>query len=262
MFFFSRPRVAVLELFGVIGSGIRMVNLLRGLEALRDSRRARAVVLDIDSPGGLATTSEYLHLAVAKIASRKPVVAFIRNTGASGAYMAACAATRVVALPTAVVGSIGVISLHPLVTQLLDRLGVKIRVAKGGHLKDMGAFYREPTPEEVQKEEELVNEYYQQFISIVARARKMDPEAVRRLATGEVFTGQRAKELGLVDELGDLEQAIGLAASLARVPPRSFLLRPRRPLLERLLAPTALSIAEGLLAELESSRLPRIYFLP
>ncbi|MDP6782264.1 MAG: signal peptide peptidase SppA, partial [Dehalococcoidia bacterium] len=100
MWLVNRPRIAVIELYGMIGGGARMGNMLRLVDAVRDSRRAQAVVLDIDSPGGLATTSQHLYLTIAKLAARKPVVAFIRGTGASGAYMAACA-TKVIALPTA-----------------------------------------------------------------------------------------------------------------------------------------------------------------
>ncbi|MEE9203330.1 MAG: signal peptide peptidase SppA, partial [Dehalococcoidia bacterium] len=215
MLFVNRPHIAVIELFGMIGGGPRMGNFLRLVNAVRDSRRARAVVLDVDSPGGLATTSLHLNLAITKLAARKPVVAFIRGTGASGAYMACAAATRIVALPAALVGSIGVISVRPLVPQLLERMGVSFHVAKGGRLKDMGAFWREPTPEEQEKEEALVNSYYQDFIDTVSRSRKMERGRVEELATGEVFPAVRARELGLVDELGDTEKAIEIAASLA-----------------------------------------------
>ena len=200
MFLISRPRIAVLELFGMIGGGPRMGGFLRLVAAVRDSRRARAVVLDVDSPGGLASTSSYLNLAIAKLAARKPVVAFIRGTGASGAYMACAAATRIVALPAALVGSIGVVSIRPLVPQLLERMGVRFQVTKGGRLKDMGAFWREPTPEEQEKEEALVNHYYQDFIDTVSRSRNMERGRVEELATGEVFPATRARELGLVDE--------------------------------------------------------------
>ena len=260
MLLVNRPRVAVIQLYGTISSGVRMGNILRLVDAVRDSRRARAVVLDIDSPGGLATTSQHLYLTIAKLADRKPVVAFIRGTGASGAYMAACAATKVIALPTALVGSIGVVSIRPLVPQLLERLGIRFHVAKGGHLKDMGAFWREPTPEEEQKEEGLIDAYYQDFIDTVTKGRIMERRRVEKLATGEVFPAMQAKEAGLVDELGDLDTAIDAAASLGGVAPRYYNLRPRRPLLERVLAPQAASLGEALLLQAEDLLSRRIYF--
>jgi len=260
MWLVNRPRIAVIELYGMIGSGVRMGNMLRLVDAVRDSRRARAVVLDIDSPGGLATTSQHLYLTIAKLSARKPVVAFIRGTGASGAYMAACAATKVIALPAALVGSIGVVSVRPLVPQLLERLGVQFHVAKGGRLKDMGAFWREPTPEEDNKEEALVETYYQDFIDTVTKGRNMERQRVEELATGEVFPAVKAKEAGLVDELGDLDTAIGMAASLGGVAPRTYSLRPHRPFVERLLAPQAASLGEALLLRAEDLLSRRIYF--
>ena len=260
MWLVNRPRIAVIELYGMIGGGARMGNMLRLVDAVRDSHRARAVVLDIDSPGGLATTSQHLYLTIAKLAARKPVVAFIRGTGASGAYMAACAATKVIALPAALVGSIGVVSVRPLVPQLLERLGVQFHVAKGGRLKDMGAFWREPTPEEQEKEEALVDTYYQDFIDTVAKGRNMERQRVEELATGEVFPAVKAREAGLVDELGDLDTTVETAASLGGVTPRTYSLRRRRPLLERLLAPQAASLGEALLLQAEDLLSRRIYF--
>lgn len=260
MVLLPRSHIGVMELFGLIGSGSRMAGYIRLLEAARESRRVKAVVLDIDSPGGLATTSQHLHFVIGKLAKRKPVVAFVRGSATSGAYLAGCAASKVVALPAAIVGSIGVISLRPLIPQLLDRLGIKIQVTKGGRLKDMGAVWREPTEEEKQKEEALVTELYDWFVAMVAKARKLEKDKVLQIATGEVFTAATAKDLGLVDELGDLEVAIHIAAEAAKVAPRTFLLRPRRPLIERLLAPSASGLAESLVLEMEGLLGSRIYF--
>ncbi|MEK7281799.1 MAG: S49 family peptidase, partial [Chloroflexota bacterium] len=158
-------------------------------------------------------------------------------------------------------GSIGVISLHPMAPALLERLGVKFQVAKGGRLKDMGAFYRESTEEERQKEQALVDEYYEVFVAEVARCRGLEVEQVRPMATGEVFSGRRAKELGLVDELGDLEQALEIAARLAQVSTQYYYLRPRRPFWERILSPMASSMVAGVLEEVESRFPFRLYYM-
>ncbi len=245
-----RPRIAVLEFAGVITSR-KAADYVRLFDSVRTSRRLGAVVLDIDSPGGSATASDLLYASLARLSAQKPVVAFIRGVGASGAYLMACAATRIVAVPSAIVGSIGVISLRPVAQELLQRLGVRVAVTKGGHLKDMGAFWREPTDEERGKEEALVAAFYEDFVATVARSRHLEEAQARALATGEVFTGKRARELGLVDELGDLEWALDLAAELARIPRRPLYVRPRRPWLERLFGRFASVLAEEVVDRLQ-----------
>ena len=256
-----RNRLAVMELPGVLGGGPRLTSYVRVLEALRNSRRVRGVVLEIDSPGGLVTASDYLTLACSRLASQKPLVAFIRGMGTSGAYQVASAAHKIVALPSALVGSIGVISLRPLIPGLLEKMGVRFSVAKGGRLKDMGAFWREPTGEEQEKEQELVLEYYESFVRSVAQGRKLAVERVKEIATGEPFTARKAQELGLVDELGDLERALDLAAEMAKIPRRYFYARLPRTWRERLLGGLALETLESWYAEaLLLSRI-RTYYL-
>src|SRR5207249_3005187 len=112
-----------------------------------ENKRIKALVIDIDSPGGGAGASEYLYRAVARIARQKPVIAFVRGTGASGAYMVAAAATKIIAVPMAVIGSIGVISMRPMLYEMLSKIGVRMEVNKAGRLKDMFSSFREPTPE-------------------------------------------------------------------------------------------------------------------
>jgi protease-4 len=245
------PVVAVVEFYEVIRGGRRSAEYITLLNGLRRNRRVRAVVLDIDSPGGSAPASEHLYLAARRLAERKPVVAFVRGVGASGAYMLACGATRIVALPGAVVGSIGVISLRPIAVELLRRIGLSIAVSKTGPFKDSGAFYREPTAEEQRKEQELLGEYYDAFLDIITAGRRLDRETVRAVATGEIFTGRRAQGLGLVDELGDLDTAIDLAAQLAGIRRHVVPVRPRRALAQRLLTGTASLVVDEVTMRLD-----------
>lgn len=254
------PRIGVVELFGVLGTTIRGPDYGRMLSTLRDDNRVRAVVVDIDSPGGSAAAAEQIHLDIAKVAAKKPVIAFIRGSGLSGGYLASCAATKVVAIPTAVVGSIGVISIRPVVSELLQRLGIKVFVTKAGTFKDMFQPFREPTDEEQKKLQALMDEYYDWFVDTVARTRHLEPKKVRKLATGEVFTARKAKELGLVDELGDLDTAIDMATELGRVPRRLAYLRPRRAILERLVGRVAGGLVEEIAAEAERRLFSRIEF--
>ena len=246
-----RQKIAVVELFGTIGGGIRSSVYERVFSDIRVSRRFRALVLDIDSPGGTMAASDYLYRSVAKVAEDKPVVASIRGIGASGAYLIGCAAQRIVAIPGSLVGSIGVISIRPVLEGLLQRMGVTVGVSKGGELKDMGAFWRSATEEEQKKLQTLVDDSYDEFVSMVAQARQMDVETVRGLATGELYRAPRAKELGLVDELGDLDRAIDLAAELSGAPRRPVHIGPRRGLRERLIGPFADSLVEVAVSEVE-----------
>ena len=246
-----RQKIAVVELFGTIGGSIKSPVLERVFSTVRTDKRTRALVLDIDSPGGAVTASDYLYRSVSKIAEVKPVVANIRGVGASGAYLVSCAAHRIVATPGSIVGSIGVISIRPALQELLERLGVRVDVNKSGPFKDMGAPWRDATPEENRKMQGLIDESYDTFVSVVAKARKMDEEAVRGLATGEVYWATRAKELGLVDELGDLDRAIDLAAELSSAPRRPVYVRPRRGLRERLFGPLADSMVTSVAEEIE-----------
>jgi len=245
-------RIAVTELFGAIGAPARTTEYIRMLRGIEENKRIRAMVIDIDSPGGAAGPSEYIHRAVARIAKNKPVVAFVRGTGASGAYMVACAATKVVAIPTALVGSIGVISMRPMLYEMLDKIGVRMEVTKAGRLKDMFSFFREATPEEREKEQALLDSFYDRFVELVADARQMPPEQVRELATGELFTATQARERGLIDELGDLDTAIDMAQTLADMPERRIsYVRPHRGLRERLLSNTATVFVDAVAYEVE-----------
>lgn len=243
--------VAVIELHGSIGTRVRENMYAKLLSEVATSRRYRALLLDIQSPGGSASASEALYLSVARVAAQKPVVAYIRNMGASGGYYIACGANRVTALPSALVGSIGVIYLRPILEQLLGRAGIEVAVTKGGRLKDMGGFWRSPTEEESEKVQGLISEIYESFLAVVMAGRSMTDEQVRELATGEVFTARRGKELGLVDELMDFDQSLQLAGQLAGITggkanPRW--LRPRSTLSEKLTGrPAGQSPAIGIL---------------
>ena len=234
--------VAVVEIHGVIGTRIKDSVYSRLFADVAANNRYQALLVDIESPGGSATGSELLYHSLRKVAARKPVVAYIRGIGASGGYYLACAANRVTALPTTMVGSIGVIYLRPVLEQLLGKAGIEFSVFKGGRMKDMSGFWRSPTDEEAEKTQDLITEIYDNFVAVVAQGRSMEDERVRELATGEVFTARRGQELGLVDELLDFEQSLELAAQLGNIgknKARPRWLRPRRSLSERMLGRSA-----------------------
>jgi protease-4 len=260
----SRPMsagIGVWELFGTISGTRRLRNYTEAIDALKNSRRVKAVIINVDCPGGLATASDFLYCAVSRLSAKKPVVVFISGTCASGAYLASCPAARIVALPTAVIGSIGVLSVRPIVQDLLSKIGVHVDVTKSGRLKDMGSFYREATEEEKKKEEELIAGFYDYFVAAVAKGRKMEVSKVKELATGEVFLGEKAKTLGLIDEVGDLDRAIDIAAELGKVGRRLMPIRRRPGLYERLFMRFSDESFEEALVQAEGLLSRRIFYL-
>jgi protease-4 len=237
----DRRRIAILPIRGVIGGVVRTDDLLRTLGAAQRNSRIRAVLLEIDSPGGGATASEALYLAVKRVAAVKPVVAWIRGTGASGAYFLACGATRILSFPSAIVGSIGVISIRPIAVEALQRLGTRVAVTKSGKFKDLGAPWREVTDEDAAKERDLVDAIFRRFVGVVRDARGLDDAAAARVTTGEVWLGAQAVDLKLVDGLSEHEDAaLEVAQDLAGLPHHHTVrLGPRRTLLQRFGVPGA-----------------------
>ena len=257
---FPPGRVAIVRVHGPIMGAGRTVEWIELLKHLRESKRVPAVVLDIDSPGGSATASDDLFLAIERLAAVKPVVAAIRGTGASGAYLAAMAGRRIVANPTAIVGSIGVLSVGPHLPRLLDRVGVDVAETRAGRLKGMGAPWRIPNDEERAKEQALIDAFYEAFLERVAGGRAIPKERVRELATGEVWLGREALALGLVDEIGDIERAVEVAAELAGVPAKSAPVRVRRPFFARLVDRFAMRLASSIAAEVEARLWDRVKY--
>jgi protease IV len=256
-----RPgRVAIVRLYGPISDGPRSADWVETVRRLTAHKAVPAVVLDIDSPGGSAAASDYLYLALKRLADRKPLVAHVRGVGASGAYLAAMAAPKIVVAPSSIVGSIGVISAGPRLPALLDRIGVRVEEHRAGRLKGMGAPWREDTDEERATEQRLVDAFYDRFVDRVAGGRHLDRARVVELATGEVWLGSQAVELGLADAVGDLDDAIEAAAKLAGVPAQASPIRIRRPLLSRLVDRFAIGLAASIADELEA-RLTRRRFL-
>lgn len=247
----SRP-VGIVALRGTIGMAVRAEQWVPLLDGLRRRRSLRALVVEIDSPGGTVAASDYIYGALARLAEEKPVFAFSGNVCASGGYLVAAAARQLIVQPAAVVGSIGVISIRPLAEDFLRRYGLAVGVTKSGELKDAGAFWRKPTEKERAKEQALVDEYFALFLERIEAGRRIDPARLRELATGEVFSGRQAVAAGLADRVGTLDDAVNAAAEAAGVPNRARWFGIRRSLRARLLgglgAELGDQLAERLLA--------------
>ncbi len=207
------------------------------LKSLRQRRRVRGVLLDISSGGGGDIASTDFYLAVKRLDQVKPVFASIGAIGASGAYMAALGARRVFAYPDSEVGSIGVIFPHVAVRDLLGKLGIQVELLHEGRHKDAYQGLRPLSDEERTKLQAVAADSYQSFVELVARERRRPVEEIRALATGEFWSGKQALRLGLVDALGDREDALRALGEVAGVAPeRTVRWQPPRPFLQRVLS--------------------------
>jgi protease-4 len=219
-------RVAVVDVEGLIVEADRVV---RELEAHGDDPSVRAVVVRIQSPGGVVAPTQEIHDAIARVRGKdKPVVASMGAVAASGGYYLAAAADRIVANPGTLTGSIGVLMQLPEVEGLLKKVGVRYEVIKAGRYKDAGNISRPITPEERALLQALLDDMYDQFVTAVAQGRKLDRARVLAVAEGRVYSGRQAQELGLVDELGGLEDAVRLAGVLGGIEGKPRVVRPRR----------------------------------
>jgi len=185
-------------------------------KAERD-KAVKAIVFHIDSSGGEIEPCQEILLEIERAKETKTIVVSMGGMAASGGYYISTPADKIVALPTTMTGSIGVISSAVNVKGLLEKLGIEIAIFKGGKYKDMYWGVRELTAEEQEIMQAMVDEYYEQFIDVVVERRGLSEDDVRDLATGQLYSGSKAKELGLVDELGDLDTAIDLAMELADI---------------------------------------------
>jgi protease-4 len=219
-------KIAVISLSGTIttegssllsGSTITPELVKDYLTKAEEDKAVKAIVLRIESPGGEIAPCQEILWEIERIKETMPIVVSMGGTAASGGYYISTQADKIVALPTTQTGSIGVISAVINVEELLEKLGIQIEIFKGGKYKDMYWGFRELTPEEEEIMQGMVDEYYEQFIDVVAEGRGLSEEEVRNLATGQIYTGTEAKELGLVDALGDLDTAINLALELAGI---------------------------------------------
>lgn len=206
--------VGVLEIEGSI-DGSR--EAIQGLKRFAEARGIKAVVVRIDSPGGAVAPTQEIYEEIGKVRKKKPVVASLGSVAASGGYYIASACDRVVANPGTLTGSIGVIMELGNIEELMKKLGLKGYAIKSGPHKDVGSPLRALTPEGRAILQGLVDNVHGQFVGAVVKGRKMPEAKVRELADGRVFSGEQAKEMGLVDQLGNLEDAIDFAAQRAGI---------------------------------------------
>jgi protease IV len=214
----SGPRIGIIEVKGAIGvdgSGVDAEDVLKQLKRYRDDRGMKAVVVRIDSPGGAVGPSQEIYDEVKKLAADRVVVCAMGSVAASGGFYIAMGCDKIVAEPGTITGSIGVISQFANIRGLAERFDVKMETIKSGKLKDAGNPFRDMTPEDREYWQGLIDRVYVQFLRAVAQARKLPEAQVRKVADGRVITGEEAKELGLIDQLGNFYDAVDLAKNEA-----------------------------------------------
>ena len=223
-------KVAVIPVQGAIASAdsalggaqptVTPEGLADALGQAADDDGVRAVVLEVNSPGGGVTASDEMHQSIVDFKKTgKPVVVSMGDTAASGGYYISTAADRIVANETTLTGSLGVIFQLNNFEELADKYGYKQVVIKSGEFKDIGNAFRQITPEEREIFQSLVDESYSEFVDVISSGRGIPEDRVREIADGRIYSGQRAKELGLVDSFGGLDEAAAEARELAGVGP-------------------------------------------
>lgn len=223
----GEDRIALIRVEGVILDAQQTVSELK---KFGENPSVKAIVLRIDSPGGGVVPSQEIHDAVLRVRNKhdKAVVASMGTVAASGGYYIAVATDRIVANPGTLTGSIGVIMELANLEGLLKKIGVQSVVVKSGPHKDLGSPFRTMSPEDRRILQTVMDDVHSQFIEAVAEGRSLDTADVTRLADGRIFTGRQAKDAKLVDDLGDLEDAIRLAADMVGIEGEPKVVEPRR----------------------------------
>ena len=222
----SLDKIAVITMRGLISSslpgsvGDSMVDDMRAaLQQARDDGRVKAIVLEIDSPGGEVTASDAIYSAVVKAGARKPVVVYMESLAASGGYYVSCGGKFLMANETTITGSIGVIIQTLNYEQLFNKIGLASVVFKSGKFKDMLNGARPITPEERELVQNFIMKTYDKFLGIVAKERKLSADRLRdTIADGRILSGKEAFENKLIDGLGDLDDAFSKAKELGNAP--------------------------------------------
>jgi protease-4 len=207
-------KIALIRVTGVIIDSESVIEELK--EYAKDSS-IKAIVLRVDSPGGAVAPSQEIHEEIIKAKQNKKVIVSMGTVAASGGYYISAPADMIVANAGTLTGSIGVIMELPNIEGLMKKIGVETQIVKSGKHKDIASVFRSMTPEEKQILQTVLDDVHNQFISAVSEGRGMKFEDIKNIADGRVFTGRMAKDIGLVDELGNLQDAIMLAGKLTGI---------------------------------------------
>jgi len=222
----SGKKIGVVNLYGTIYSAS---SISKELEFFQEHSSIKAVIIRINSPGGVIGASQEIYNAVKRIReSGKPIIVSMGNVAASGAYYASCGADTIIANPGTTTGSIGVIAEIINLKELLNNIGINFQIIKSGRFKDTGSPYRELNDADRRYLQSWVDDAFNQFVDVVSKERKLSRIEVLKIADGRVFTGKQALKNGLVDILGDYQIAIDLAAELGGIKGKPVIVRKRK----------------------------------
>lgn len=239
--------IGVVEVEDVIVSSKTIV---KDLKDFTDDPMIRAIILRIDSPGGGVAASQEIYEAVKKAREKKKVVVSMGAVAASGGYYIALPADRIVANPSTITGSIGVILEYPVFEELFKKIGIRYEVIKSREHKDIGSPFRTITQEERGLLEGVIKDIYDQFVDVTVENRGLSRDSVFRIADGRILTGRQARELGLVDTLGTFEDAVDICGELVGIDKPNLVYPPRR-----------FSFIDLLTKPMEKLLMPRIQYL-
>jgi protease-4 len=249
-------KIAIIEVRGVI---IDPQPTVEKLIKFRKNEKIKAIILRIDSPGGGVGPAQEIYSEVKKAQREKKVLVSMGSVAASGGYYIACAADKIMANPGTITGSIGVIVESLNVEDLFRKIGLRSEVIKSGRHKDMGSPFRKMGPEEKRLLQGVLDSVHEQFIQAVAEGRKLSLEKVRSLADGRIFSGDQARAMGLVDELGTLQDTIAMAAKMSGIKGEPEVIYPEKKrfsLLDFLLGETTIRFLES-----RGETFPQLFFL-
>ncbi len=251
--FKGKDSVGIIEITGVIVDSKKILSDLKNF-AKNDS--IKAIVLRINSPGGGVAPSQEIFREINKLKVRKKVIASMGSVAASGGYYIAAAADGIVASPGTITGSIGVIMGYTNFKELIDKIGLKPVVIKSGKYKDMGSPVREMSKAEKKVLQDFVDKIHMQFVKDVASGRKLDIDKVKDIANGSIYSGEDAKAYGLIDRLGNLEDAIEWAGHLGGIKGEIFTVYPKEDsslLIKKLLMESVVNLMETFFVKIQNS---------
>ncbi|MCF7799453.1 signal peptide peptidase SppA [Candidatus Babeliales bacterium] len=221
-----KTNVAYLNIKGLIEDSTFYVKKIH--EFLKDPN-IKALLIKMESPGGVPGSSQAIFNELKKFKEKKPIVTLIENVGASGGYYIACASNHIIANPSSLVGSVGVLMQLPNVKGLLDNWNIKFSYVQSGKFKTAGSPLKDLTPEELSYLQNLSNENYEQFTKDVAQSRSLDLKQQDVWANGRVFTGTQAIKLKLIDQIGSQQEAIDKIKELANITTEIKFIKPAKP---------------------------------
>ena len=222
---FGGDRIGVVKIEGTI---VESEPIIEKIIKFRKSKNIKAIILRINSPGGMVAPSQEIYQEVKKACMEKKVVVSMESIAASGGYYIASTADKIVANPGTLVGSIGVILQIENIEELLSKIGLKREIVKSGKYKDIGSMTRPMTEEEEAILQGFSDNIYYQFVDAVAEGRDMKREEVLKLADGRIFTGEQAIKLGLIDRLGNLQDAISMTGEMVGIEGEPKVIYPKK----------------------------------